>query len=55
MNWAGIEIDAAANEAARGQEARIDTLRLPVRVHVIPVEEERALLEAALAVIAPAG
>jgi acetate kinase len=55
MNWAGIEIDAAANEAARGQEARIDTLRLPVRVHVIPVEEERALLAAALTVIAPAG
>ena len=51
MNWAGIEIDAAANEAARGQEARIDTLKLPVRVHVIPVEEERALLEAALAVL----
>jgi acetate kinase len=51
MTWAGIEIDPKANDAARGQEARIDTLKLPVRVHVIPVEEERMLVEAALAVL----
>jgi acetate kinase len=48
MAWAGIEIDAPANEAARGQEARIDTSRLPVRVQVIPVQEEEVLVEAAL-------
>jgi acetate kinase len=51
MGWAGIEIDAAANDAARGQEARIDTSKLPVRVHVIPAEEEGVLARAALAMI----
>lgn len=50
LTWAGIELDAIANDAARGQEARIDTMKLPVRVHVIPVEEERILVEAALAI-----
>ncbi|MDB6108219.1 MAG: acetate kinase [Gammaproteobacteria bacterium] len=51
MGWAGIELDAAANDAARGQEARIDTSRQPVRVHVIPVEEEGVLARAALGLI----
>jgi acetate kinase len=51
MGWAGIEIDVAANDAARGQEARIDTSRQPVRVHVIPVEEEGVLARAALGLI----
>jgi len=51
MGWAGVEIDATANDAARGQEARIDTSRLPVRVHVVPVEEEGVLARAALAQI----
>jgi acetate kinase len=51
MGWAGIEIDAAANDAARGQEARIDTSRQPVRVYVIPAEEEGVLARAALAKI----
>ncbi len=51
MEWAGIEIDTAANEAARGQEARIDTGRRSVRVHVIPVEEEGVLVRAALEVM----
>lgn len=52
LEWAGIELDGAANEAARGQEARIDSRRLPVRVQVIPVEEERVLVAAALEVLA---
>jgi len=51
MGWAGIEIDSAANDAARGQEARIDTSRQPVRVHVIPAEEEGVLARAALGLI----
>ena len=51
MAWAGIEIDSAANDAARGQEARIDTSGRAVRVHVIPVEEERVLARAALTII----
>jgi acetate kinase len=51
MGWAGVEIDSAANDAARGREARIDTSRLPVRVHVIPAEEEGVLARAAMAVV----
>jgi acetate kinase len=51
MGWAGIELDATANDAARGQEARIDTSRQPVRVYVIPAEEERVLAGAALAIM----
>jgi acetate kinase len=51
MGWAGIEIDATANEAARGQEARIDSSRQPVRVYVIPAEEEGVLAGAALAIM----
>ncbi len=52
MEWAGIELDSHANEGARGQEARIDTGRRSVRVHVIPAEEEGILLRAALEVTA---
>jgi acetate kinase len=48
MEWAGIELDPPANEGARGQEARIDSSRLPVKVQVIPVQEESILVEAAL-------
>jgi acetate kinase len=51
MAWAGIEIDTQANEGARGQEARIDTARLPVRVHVIPVQEEAVLVEAVVGLL----
>jgi acetate kinase len=51
MGWAGIEIDATANDAARGQEARIDSSRQPVRVYVIPAEEEGVLARAALAIM----
>jgi acetate kinase len=52
MGWAGIKIDAATNEAARGAETRIDTSGT-VAVHVIPVEEELELVQAALAVLSP--
>lgn len=52
LGWAGIDLDAAANDAARGQEARIDTSKLPVRVQVIPVEEEGVLVRAALDILA---
>jgi acetate kinase len=51
MGWAGIEIDPSANESARGQEARIDTTHGAVRIHVIPVEEEGILVEAAQALM----
>jgi acetate kinase len=52
LGWAGIEMDAASNEAARGQEARIDSAKLPVRVQVIPVEEEGVLVRAAVEILA---
>jgi acetate kinase len=52
LGWAGIEINAAANDAARGQEARIDSSKLPVQVQVIPVEEEGVLVRAAVDILA---
>jgi len=52
LSWAGIEVDPAANDAARGQEARIDSAQLPVRVQVIPVEEEGVLVRAAVEILA---
>ncbi|MEA3181335.1 MAG: acetate kinase [Gammaproteobacteria bacterium] len=51
LGWAGIEIEPAANEAARGQEARIDSSKRPVRVQVIPVEEEGVLVRAAVEIL----
>ncbi len=51
LGWAGIEIDATANDAARGQEARIDSSKLPVRVQVIPVEEEAVMVAAAMDIL----
>ncbi len=51
MEWAGIEIDTAANEGARGRESRIDTARRSVRVFVIPVQEEAILVKSALEVM----
>jgi acetate kinase len=50
MTWAGIEIDAAANEAAQGREARIDSGGT-VRIQVIPVDEESILVKAALTLL----
>ncbi|MGH8219367.1 MAG: acetate/propionate family kinase [Steroidobacteraceae bacterium] len=49
LAWAGIELDAAANEAARGAEARISSARSAIEVLVVPVDEEQVLAAAALA------
>lgn len=46
LEWAGIELDPQANAAATGGEARIDRGR-GVSVHVIPVDEELSLVQAA--------
>jgi acetate kinase len=51
MRWAGIELDTAANEAARGDEARIDTDHSAVRVLVLRVDEELVLMRAAETVL----
>ena len=51
MQWAGIELDAAANGACRGQEGRIALSKSRVCVEVIPVDEDQALTAAARAVL----
>jgi acetate kinase len=50
MEWAGIELDQAANEGARGTESRISGTRSRVSVWVVPVDEELPMVRAALAV-----
>ena len=51
MEWAGIELDAAANGAARGAEAAIHSASSRVRVMVVPVDEELVMVRAAAAVV----
>jgi acetate kinase len=51
MGWAGIELDAAANGAARGKEAAIQSAGSRVRVQVIPVDEELVMVRAAAGVM----
>jgi acetate kinase len=50
LEWAGIELDRAANEDARGSESRISTPRSRVTVRVLPVDEELLMVRAALTV-----
>ena len=50
LEWAGIELDPAVNEAARGSESRVSGARSRVGVWVIPVDEELLMVRAALAV-----
>ena len=47
LSWAGIALDPALNNAARGGAARIDAGDSGVRVHVAAVDEELALAHAA--------
>jgi acetate kinase len=49
--WAGIELDAALNEAARGGEAQIGAAQAPVKLHVLAVDEESVLARAAAALL----
>jgi acetate kinase len=48
LEWAGIELDEAANRAARGSESRISTGGSRVSVRVIPVYEEVLMVRAAV-------
>ncbi|HUN72799.1 MAG TPA: acetate/propionate family kinase [Steroidobacteraceae bacterium] len=48
LEWAGIELDRSANEAARGSESRISAAGSRVSVWVIPVDEEMLMVRAAL-------
>jgi acetate kinase len=49
LQWAGIEIDPDANQGARGEETLISAPGSRTKVHVIPVDEEQMLLDAAVA------
>ena len=51
LNWAGIELDAAANEAARGLEAAIQAPHSRTRLQVLPVEEELVMVRSAVSVV----
>jgi acetate kinase len=50
LEWAGIEVDPAANQAARGSESRISGAGSRVSTWVIPVNEELLLVRAAVTV-----
>jgi acetate kinase len=52
LRWVGVELDAAANEAARGGEARITQPASPIAVYVLPADEEHSIATAALACLA---
>ena len=47
MQWAGIDLDTAANAACSAQEGRISLPGSRVCVQVVPVDEERVLVGAA--------
>src|SRR5262249_20764187 len=47
LGWAGVALDPALNNAARGGAARLDSADRGVRVHVACVDEELALARAA--------
>jgi acetate kinase len=49
--WAGIVLDAAANDAHR---TRISTARSPVEILVIPTDEELVIARAAKGMLLPA-
>ncbi len=54
MAWAGVDLDARANHAARGTEAAIHSAQSKVRVHVVPVDEELVMVRAAQTALAAA-
>lgn len=47
LEWAGVTLDVAANEAAVGREARISTAGSHVAVQVIPVDESLIMAQEA--------
>jgi acetate kinase len=51
MEWAGIELDLAANRVARGAEAAIQGANSKVRVQVVSVDEDAVMVRAATAVM----
>ena len=53
MEWAGIALDAQANRAAVGTEARISRPQSRTEIWVIPVDEAAILAQEAAAVVRP--
>jgi acetate kinase len=51
LKCAGVVLDAALNEAARGGDARLSAEGSAVRVHVIAPDEELVLARAAAALL----
>jgi acetate kinase len=51
LEWLGLEIDRALNNATRGSEARISTAASRIAIHVIPMDEELYIARAALRLI----
>ena len=51
MAWAGIELDPAANSAAKGAEAAVQSVRSVVKIQVIPVDEELVMVRGAVDVM----
>jgi acetate kinase len=47
LDWAGVALDPALNEAAHGADSRIGAAQAAVRVHVIGSDEESVLARAA--------
>lgn len=55
MEWAGVRLDANANETILGQEGRISDIGSKIGVWVIPVDEQQILAQEALTLIASRG
>ena len=51
MGWAGIELDATANAAAKGAEAALHAAQSKVKVQVIPVDEELVMVRGVVGII----
>ncbi len=52
MQWAGIDVDANANQRAESGSARIDTGAGKIEIHVVAVDEARILAERCLSGVA---
>lgn len=53
LQWAGVDLDPAANQAATGGDASISTPASGIEVHVIDVDEAERLARTALAAYEP--
>lgn len=55
MEWCGLELDEAANDAARGREGRVSARGDRIDAWVLRVDEAGVLAREALRVLSPAG